>query len=97
MHRQDKKRTSRLVKLGVLFGVATVYQAFSLAGCDRAFVDLTRIFDPCGTVLANCAPGSFYANTVEVGSYEAHCFDPTCTLPGQCGEILLGAFQDPCR
>lgn len=97
MDRQDKKRRSRLARLGVLISVGTVYQVFSPAACDRAFVDLTRIIDPCTTILANCAPGSFFANTVEIGSHEAQCFDPTCTLPGQCGGVPLGSFQDPCR
>ena len=97
MHRQDKRRTSKFLKLGVLLFVTTTYQFFSPAACDNALIDLTRVFDPCGTILANCAPGSFFANTVEIGSYEAHCFDPTCTLPGQCGGIPLGATQDPCR
>ncbi len=94
MHRKDRNRASKLVKLGVLLCAGTVYQ---FAGCESAFIDLTRVFDPCGTVFANCAPGSFFANTVEIGSYEAHCFDPACTLPGQCGEIPLGATQNPCR
>lgn len=97
MHRQGNNRTSKLTKLAALFTLGTVFQFFSPAACDQALIDLSRIVDPCGTVFANCAPGSFFANTVEIGSYDAHCFDPTCTLPGQCGGIPLGTFQDPCR
>ena len=93
----NKTRRSKLVKIGALLTLGSVYQFLSPAACDSALIDLTRVFDPCGTVFANCAPGSFFANTVEIGSFEAHCFDPTCTLPGQCGNIPLGATQDPCR
>lgn len=98
MHRQPKNSTSKLARLALLLCVGTTYQFFSPAACDNALIDFTRFIDPCTTILANCAPGSFIANTVEIGSHEARCFDPTCTLPGQCGGLPpLGAFQNPCR
>lgn len=97
MHRHGNKGPSKLTKLAALLALGTTFQFLSPAGCDQALADFTRIFDPCGTIFANCVPGSFFANTVEIGSHEAQCFDPACTLPGQCGDVLLGAFQDPCR
>ena len=98
MHRHTRSCKTKLLGLGALLFSGTAY---GVSGCvndlENAFIDLTQIIDPCTTVFANCAPGSFIANTIEIGSFEAHCFDPTCTLPGQCGNVPLGATQDPCR
>jgi hypothetical protein len=50
--------------------------------CDGRLVNLTYYIDPCGTFLANCAPGSFAANNSQLGN---PCIDPECTVPGGCG------------
>jgi hypothetical protein len=50
--------------------------------CDDRVAQVTRYFDPCGTILANCAPGDFQVRAADVGDY---CVDPACTVPGQCG------------
>lgn len=94
---QQKKRKRR-AGLAVL-AAGTVMQFGLIDSCDDALIDLTRIFDPCGTVFSNCTPGSFFANNVEIGSEEAHCFDPTCTIPGLCnpGVPPLGTIRDPCN
>jgi hypothetical protein len=42
---------------------------------------LATRFDPCGTVFANCAPGSFRLAFADVPDYD---IDPTCTIPGGC-------------
>ena len=62
--------------------------------CDDRLIELTRFVDPCGTVLANCAPGDFEVNAAEVGDF---CVDPACTVPGQCTlDQPLGTITDLC-
>ncbi|MGB2987206.1 MAG: hypothetical protein WBE26_15155 [Phycisphaerae bacterium] len=64
-----------------------------LGECDDRLVKMTRYVDPCGTLL-NCTPGTFEVNAAEIGDY---CIDPTCTVPGQCGEgQALGTMTDLC-
>ncbi len=51
---------------------------FSLGGaCEMA----TNYFDPCGTIFANCDPGSFQLQFADVPDWSV---DPTCTIPGGC-------------
>lgn len=38
-------------------------------------------FDPCGTILGNCEPGTFDLLFADVPDYDV---DPTCTIPGGC-------------
>ncbi len=76
--------------------VGGAVQLSIINACEDTLVGFTRIFDPCGTVLSNCAPGSFYSNDVEIGSAEARCWDPACTIPGQCDAPPLGTIRDPC-
>ena len=62
--------------------------------CDDRLIEATRFVDPCGTFLANCAPGDFEVNAAEVGDF---CVDPACTVPGQCDDIQpLGTITDLC-
>ena len=64
--------------------------------CDNTLVEATRIFDPCGTILANCEPGYFEVSRAEIGDY---CIDPACTVPGQCPDQVgqpLGTITDLC-
>ena len=54
---------------------------------------LVTRFDPCGTVLANCTPGSFQLQFVE--DIPDLRVDPTCTIPGGCvgeGEPWVSPF-----
>ena len=62
--------------------------------CDDKLVTLTTIFDPCGTIL-DCAPGTFQGQAAGIGD---PCFDPTCTVPGGCGNAAppLGIDFDLC-
>ena len=84
---------SRLVRLATVVGSGVMLPAF-LDSCDETLINLTRYVDPCGTILANCNPGDFVVNNAEVGDY---CVDPTCTLPGGCGDgQALGTITDIC-
>lgn len=65
---------------------ATVFQSLGGA-CEYA---LTR-FDPCGTILANCQPGTFDLLFSDVPNFT---LDPTCTIPGQCDDPVDG-FDGP--
>ncbi len=65
-----------------------------IESCDDRLIQATRYFDPCGTVFANCTPGSFETNAAEIGDY---CVDPTCPIPGACGDgQTLGTQYDLC-
>ena len=81
----------------VLGGLAmgTVAQFGFVDSCDDRLINATRYLDPCGTFLANCAPGSFLANAAELGDY---CVDPSCTVPGACPDNgqPLGTIRDIC-
>ena len=58
-----------------------LFQWNFIGSCDDRMATLTRYFDPCGTILANCQPGDFQLNRADVADY---CVDPSCTVPGQC-------------
>ncbi|UCC30123.1 MAG: hypothetical protein JSU86_18235 [Phycisphaerales bacterium] len=65
-----------------------------LETCDNRLVQFTRYVEPCGTFLANCQPGDFEVNRADVGDF---CVDPTCTVPGACGDDQpLGTITDLC-
>lgn len=51
-------------------------------------------FDPCGTILGNCTPGTFELLFADVPDWDV---DPTCTIPGACGTAAdaPGTFVDP--
>lgn len=65
--------------LHILFGGAMMFGL--VQSCDHRVVELSRIFDPCGTVLANCAPGQLAAQQADAGD---PCY--LCPIPGTCGE-----------
>lgn len=65
-----------------------------IESCDNRLIGLTRYFDPCGTILANCAPGDFVVNRAQVGDF---CVDPACTVPGACNDDQpLGTLTNVC-
>ena len=72
-----------------------LFQFGFLESCDDRLIQLTRQFDPCGTILANCNPGDFEVNRAGIGDF---CVDPACTVPGQCGTGLqpIGTITDIC-
>jgi len=67
--------------------------------CNDYLVNATKYVDPCGTILANCVPGSFQANSAPIGSAQAQCLDPTCTIPGACtpGQPVIGSVRPICK
>ncbi len=69
-------------RAGWIVLVATGAFSFGfIDSCDDRLIGATRFVDPCGTFLANCAPGEFEVSAAAVGDY---CVDPACTVPGQC-------------
>ena len=93
--RRDHRSRSRLYRVGMVL-VGGLFLLGFLNACDDRLLGLARVFEPCGTVFANCTPGSFLVNQAEVGDY---CVDPGCTVPGQCTEQPqppLGALTDLC-
>ena len=84
----------RSVRASVAAALAGGFMLGFLGSCDDRFVAFTTFFDPCGTILANCLPGSFEVNAAGVGAF---CVDPTCTVPGTCGPgQALGTITDIC-
>lgn len=75
--------------------VGTAVPILGLESCEDRLIGLTQYVDPCGTFLANCAPGDFQVNAAEVGDF---CVDPACTVPGQCGTGVqpLGTIVNIC-
>ncbi len=78
--RHGVRRVFRAVASGTL--LAGILPLGFLESCNERLTNATAYVDPCGTILGNCAPGSFQVNAADVGDY---CIDPTCTVPGQCG------------
>ena len=65
-----------------------------LENCNDRLVEVTRFVDPCNTVLFNCVPGFFETSAADVGDF---CVDPSCTVPGGCGNVALGTVTRVCR
>jgi len=76
-------RRSRWICYAAAAAAGTVFGIPFVNGCNDRLLSLTNFIDPCGTILANCAPGDFQVQNSFVGDY---CLDPTCTVPGQCDE-----------
>ncbi len=73
--------------------LGALWQLGFVQSCDDRLIGLTRFVEPCGTFLANCQPGDFLINRSEFG---ASC-DPTCVVPGQCGEQApLSVIRELC-
>lgn len=84
----------RLQRKLIAIGGSSMFALGILGSCDDQLVGLTRFVDPCGTFLANCAPGSFEVNAADVGDF---CVDPACTVPGACDNAQpLGTITDIC-
>jgi len=83
----------RTAVVAILAG--TLLQLGFVSSCDDRLVGLTNYLDPCGTILANCAPGTFQAINADLGDW---CLDPACTVPGGCGnqDPPLGTIRDIC-
>ncbi len=88
-----KRKNRRMAAAAMITG--SVFQFGFLATCDDRLIQLTRQFDPCGTILANCNPGDFEVNRAGIGDF---CVDPACTVPGQCGTGVqpIGTITDIC-
>jgi len=78
----------------ILMSCSSVFALGFLGNCDDLLVSVTQYVDPCGTILANCQPGDFATNAASVGDF---CIDPSCTVPGACGNgQALGTITDIC-
>lgn len=85
----SKRIRRRVLMTGALLS-GTVFQLFSGTQCEW----LVTRFDPCGTILANCDPGSFQLQFVE--NIPDLRVDPTCTIPGGCvaaGDPFVSPYQ----
>jgi hypothetical protein len=83
----------RFIRFATVLASGAAVPGF-VESCDDRLIGLTRFFDPCGTFLANCAPGDFEVNNAEIGDY---CVDPACTVPGGCNDLQpLGTITDVC-
>ena len=82
-------------KYAACLTLGAVFQLGFLESCDDRLVAFTRFIDPCATFLANCQPGDFEVNAADIGDF---CVDPTCTIPGGCGNVgpALGTVTDIC-
>ncbi|MFQ5592482.1 MAG: hypothetical protein ACE5HE_15095 [Phycisphaerae bacterium] len=85
----------RRVKAGVGLLIGALLQLGLIQSCDDRLIGLTRIFDPCGTILGNCQPGDFEANAARIPD---RCVDPGCVIPGACDAVTqappLGTQRD---
>lgn len=87
-------KKARRTVAAMLLGGTTFQIVGFIEKCDERLITASTYFDPCGTFLANCAPGDIQTNNADVGDY---CIDPTCTIPGQCGTgQALGTITDLC-
>jgi len=78
-HRKSRVRQRWLGVAALVTGA--VFQLGLVESCNDTLLNLTDYVDPCGTFLANCAPGDFAVFNSQPGNF---CVDPACTLPGQC-------------
>ncbi|MCH8148769.1 MAG: hypothetical protein IH987_12355 [Planctomycetes bacterium] len=78
LSKREAKRRRKIV--GALLGGGVMFGGF-VESCDNRLIELTRFFDPCGTILANCAPGQLAAQNADIGD---PCY--LCTRPEGCIE-----------
>jgi len=91
-HKVKRRDWRRRMIVATMLG--TCLQLGFFGSLNDRFIGCTQYFDPCGTIFANCAPGDFITNAAEVGDF---CIDPSCTVPGACGEDqALGTITDLC-
>lgn len=72
---------SRFLRAVALTAAALGSTLFSGGGCS----DQLWRFNPCGTILANCDPADWYALVFDGPDWGV---DPTCSIPGQCGDNI---------
>ena len=85
MTRSKKVRFKRCV-----FVLATALTSTMYVSLGGACEWVTTRFDPCGTLLGNCSPGTFDLAFASVPDFD---LDPTCTIPGGC--VPAGTFVSP--
>lgn len=87
-------RSHRARLAATVGGALFIIGAGFVNSCDNRLLGLSQYIDPCGTFLANCQPGDFQVNAAGIGDY---CVDPSCTVPGGCGNgQALGTITDLC-
>jgi hypothetical protein len=74
-----------MLQAAVLAGGVAVFQ-LGIGGCIR----LGQIINPCETVLAQCTQQQI---DFLVHSIPDFIYDPTCTIPGACGELPFANFS----
>jgi len=74
---QIKQRARRFLLAGV--ALMSGFTFLFIPSCEG----ILTTFDPCGTILGNCAPGTFQLLFADVPDYSV---DPTCTIPGGCAD-----------
>ena len=93
IHRIGSAFVRRVIQFAPVLVSGAAIPGF-IESCDNRLIRLTSYFDPCGTILANCAPGDFQVNRAEIGDY---CIDPGCTVPGACNtQQPLGTITRVC-
>ena len=88
-----KRQVQRRLKVILALLIGGGIQLGFVESCDDRLIGATKVFDPCGTVLGNCLPGSFETNAADIPS---RCVDPACVIPGACpgSEIPLGTQRE---
>lgn len=86
-----KANMRRRLRTGVCFLLGGVFTLGLIESCDDRMLTVTEFVDPCGTIFANCEPGYFQLRAAGAPSYD---LDPSCTVPGQCGNDPLGLIVD---
>lgn len=93
MFRQMGARRCSKLLVALLIGGA--FQLGLVESCDDRLIGLTRVFDPCGTILGSCLPGQFESDAASIGD---RCVDPGCVIPGGCrtdeNPVPLGTQRD---
>ncbi len=82
----NPKRGLRTAGTLLLTGAA-IFQ-FGLGAC----ADLTAFLNPCGTLLANCTAEELDTLRFSVPDFQN---DPSCTIPGACGDFPFGSGPGP--
>ena len=76
----------RVLRVALLIGSGAMVFQFGLGAC----VELANFINPCTTVLALCDQQDLDFLTHTIPDFE---FDPSCTIPGQCGDLPFEDFS----